>query len=78
MVTYQYLAMPLKGIYMPADRPRDELEGEEEEETVQTLLYSQVHQSGTARPNGEDADDGEFGSAFYIPEERHAEVLEAS
>ena len=56
--------MPLKGIYTPADRPRDELDGEEEEEeeTVQTLQYSQVHQSGTARPNGEDADDGEFGS----------------
>ena len=38
---------------MPAERPRNELEGEEEE-TVQTLQYSQdqVHHSGTARPNG--------------------------
>ena len=35
---------------------------EEEEETVQTLQYSQVHHSGTARPNGVDGDDGEFGS----------------
>ena len=24
--------------------------------------YSQVHNSGTARPNGVDGDDGEFGS----------------
>ena len=55
MVTYQFLAMLLKGRDKPADRPRNELE--EEEETVQ---YSQVHHSGTA--NGEDADDGEFGS----------------
>ena len=41
--------MPLKGRDTPADRPRNELE-EEEEETVQTLQYSQdqVHQSGTA------------------------------
>ena len=38
---------------MPADRPRNELE--EEEETVQ---YSQDHHSGTG--NGEDADDGGF------------------
>ena len=42
------LAMPLKGRDTPADRPLNELE--EEEETVQTLQYSQdqVHQSGTA------------------------------
>ena len=42
------LAMPLKGRDTPADRPRNELD--EEEETVQTLQYSQdqVHQSGTA------------------------------
>ena len=33
-------------------------EEEEEEETVQTLQYSQVHQSGTTRPNGVDGDDG--------------------
>ena len=26
-VTYQSLAMPLKGRYKPADRPRNELEG---------------------------------------------------
>ena len=26
-VTYQSLAMPLKGRYTPADRPRNELEG---------------------------------------------------
>ena len=63
--SYQSLAMPLKGRYTPADRPRNELE--EEEETVQTLQYSQdrVHHSGTAArpiPNGEDGDDGEFGS----------------
>ena len=50
--------MPLKGRDTPADRPRNE--HEEEEETVQTLQYSQVHHSGTA--NGQDADDGEFGS----------------
>ena len=30
-VTYQSLAMPLKGRDTPADRPRNELEGEEEE-----------------------------------------------
>ena len=56
--------MPLKGRYTPADRPRNELE-EEEEETVQTRQYSQyqVHHYGTAaRPNGEVNDDGEFGS----------------
>ena len=58
--------MPLKGRDTPADRPRNELEGEEDE-TVQTLQYSQVHQSGTARPrpngeDGDDGDDGEFGS----------------
>ena len=55
--------MPLKGRDTPADRPRNELE--EEEETVQTLQYSQdqVHDSGTAaRPNGEIGDDCEFGS----------------
>ena len=57
--------MPLKGRDTPADRPRNELE--EEEETVQTLQYSQdqVHHSGTAarpRPNGEVGDDCEFGS----------------
>ena len=42
------LAMPLKGGDTPADRPLNELE--EEDETVQTLQYSQdqVHQSGTA------------------------------
>ena len=98
--SYQSLAMPLKGRDTPADRPRNELE--EEEETVQTLQYSQyqVHHSGTAarpRPNGEVNDDCEFGSGeedgdedgsileqflqdhiFYISEERHAEVLEAS
>ena len=39
-----------------------EEEEEEEEETVQTLQYSQVHHSGTARPNSVDGDDGEFGS----------------
>ena len=48
--------MSLKGRDTPADRPRNELE--EEEETVQTLQYSQdkVHHSGTPvrpRPNGE-------------------------
>ena len=58
--------MPLKGRDTPADRPRNELE-EEEEETVQILQYSQdqVHHSGTAarpRPNGEVGDDCEFGS----------------
>ena len=85
--------MPLNGRAKPADRPRNELEEEEEEETVQ---YSQVHHSGTA--NGEDADDGEYGSVeedvdssttgsllkqflqdqLFISEERHAEVWEAS
>ena len=80
--------MPLKGRYTPADRPRNELE-EEEEETVQTPHYSLIHQSDTARPNGEDAivltvlmllftEAVPPGSAFYIPEERHAEILEAS
>ena len=51
--SYQSLAMPLKGRATPAERPRNELEGEEEE-TVQTQQYSQdqVHHSGTARPNG--------------------------
>ena len=49
--------MPLKGNDMPADCPRNELDEEEEEETVK---YSQVHHSGTA--NGLDGDDGEFGS----------------
>ena len=52
--SYQSLAMPLKGRDTPADRTLDELE-EEEEETVQTLQYSQGHHSGTAarpRPNG--------------------------
>ena len=62
--SYQSLAMPLKGRDTPADRPRNELE--EEEEMVQTLQYSQdqVHHYGTAarpRPNGEVGDDGEFG-----------------
>ena len=57
--------MPLKGRDTPAGRPRNELE--EEEETMQTLQYSQdqVHHSGTAarpRPNGEVNDDCEFGS----------------
>ena len=56
--------MPLKCRDTPVDRPRNDLE--EEEETVQTLQYSdQVHHSGTAvrtRPNGEDNDDCEFGS----------------
>ena len=46
--------MPLKGRDTPPDRPRNELDEEEEE----TVKYSQVHHSGTA--NGEDADDGEF------------------
>ena len=59
------LAMPLKGRDTPADRPRNELE--EEEETVQTLQYSQeqIHHSDTAarpRPNGEVGDDCELGS----------------
>ena len=61
--SYQSLAMPLKGRDTHADRPRNELE--EEEETVQTRQYSQyqVHHSGTAaRPNGEVNDDCEFGS----------------
>ena len=63
--SYQSLAMPLKGRDTPADRPRNELE--EEEETVQTLQYSQdkVHHYGTVagpRPNGEVNDDCEFGS----------------
>ena len=61
--SYQSLAMPLKGRDTPADRPRNE--PEEEEETVQTLQYSQdqVHHSGSAaRPNGEVNDDCEFGS----------------
>ena len=43
--------MPLKGRQTHVDRPRNELE---EEEMVQTLQYSQVHNSGTARHNGED------------------------
>ena len=91
-VTYQSLAMPLQGRYTPADRPRNELEGlgeEDEEKTVQTPQYSLIHQSDTAMPNGEDAivltvlmllftEAVPPGSAFYIPEERHAEVLEAS
>ena len=64
--SYQSLAMPLKGRDTPADRHRNELE-EEEEETLQTLQYSQdqVHHSGTAarpRPNGEVNDDCEFAS----------------
>ena len=63
--SYKSLVMPLKGRDTPADRTRNELE-EEEEETVQTLQYSQdqVHHSGTAarpRPHGEDGDDCEFG-----------------
>ena len=63
--SYQSLAMPLKGRDTPADSPRNELE--EEEETVQTLQYSQdqVHLCGTAarpRPNGEVNDDCEIGS----------------
>ncbi len=50
---------------------------------MQTLQYSLIHRSGTARPNGEDAIVLTvlmllFTAAFYIPEERHAEVLEAS
>ena len=57
---------------------------------MQTPQYSLIHQSDTARPNGEDAivltvlmllfftEAVPPGSAFYIPEERHAEVLEAS
>ena len=65
--SYQSLAMPLKGRDTPADRPRNELEEEEEGETVQILQYSQyqVHHYGTAarpRPNGEVNDDCEFGS----------------
>ena len=64
--SYRYLTMPLEGRDTYADRPRNEIE-EEEEETVQTLQYSQdqVHHSGTAarpRPNGEVNDDCEFGS----------------
>ena len=63
--SYQSLAMPLKGRDTPADRPRNELE--EEEETVQILQCSQyqVHHSGTAArpgPNGKVGDDCEFGS----------------
>ena len=76
-VTYQSLAMPLKGRYTPADRPRNELEGTR----------------GGGGGNGADTAVGPIplyilillfteavppGSAFYIPEERHAEVLEAS
>ena len=56
---------------------------------MQTPRYSIIHQSDTARPNGEDAivltvlmllftEAVPPGSAFYIPEERHAEVLETS
>ena len=53
---------------------------------MQTPQYSLIHQSDTARPNGEDdivlmllfTEAVPPGSAFYIPEERHAEVLEAS
>ena len=57
--SYQSLAMALKGRDTHADRTRNELE--EEEETVQTLQYTQdqVHHSGTAarpRPNGEVGD----------------------
>ena len=54
--------MPLKGRDTPADRPRNKLEVEEE--TVQTLQYSQdqVHHSGTARHRGPNGEDGEFGS----------------
>ncbi len=47
--------MPLKGRDTPADRPRNELEEEGE-----TVKHSHVHNYGTA--NGDDADDGEFGS----------------
>ena len=65
-VYYLHSAFTLKGRDTSADRPRNELE-EEEEETVQTLQYSQdqVHHSGTAarhRPNGGVNDDCEFGS----------------
>ena len=56
--------MPLKGRDTPADRPRNELE--EEEETMQPLHYpqdqDQVHHSGTAVRSGPNGDDGEFGS----------------
>ena len=56
--------MPLKGRDTHADRPRNELE--EEEETVQTLHYSQdqdqVHHSGTAARPGPNGEDVEFGS----------------
>ena len=56
---------------------------------MQTPQYPLIHQSDTARPNGEDAivltvlmllftEAVPPGSAFCIPEERHAEVLEAS
>ena len=63
--SYQSLTMRLKDRDTPTDRPRNELE--EEEEMVQTLQYSQdqVHHSGTAarpRPNGEVGGDCEFGS----------------
>ena len=56
--------MPLKGRDTHADRPRNELE--EEEETMQPLHYSQdqdqVHHSGTAARPGPNGDDVEFGS----------------
>ena len=56
---------------------------------MKTLQYSLIHQSGTAGPNGEDAivltvlmllftEAVPPGIAFYLPEERHAAVLEAS
>ena len=55
---------------------------------MQTPQYSLIHQSDTAKPNGEEAvltvlmllftEAVPPGSAFYMPEERHAEVLEAS
>ena len=54
--------MLLKGRDTHADRPRNELE--KEEETVQTLHYSQdqAHHSGTAARPGPNGEDGEFGS----------------
>ena len=50
----------------------EEEEEEEEGETVQSLQYSPVHRSGTARPNGMDGDDVEFGS---VEEDDDEDVL---